>query len=55
MLNLDNIDMTKQYASTEEAVSAIRSYIYQLYMELDFRLEELDKRIKELSNETDNN
>lgn len=47
MLNIDNIDVTRQYASTEEAVSAIRSYIYQLYAELDFRLEELDKRIEE--------
>lgn len=55
MLNIDNIDVTRQFPSEREAVEYIRSYIYQLYTELDFRLEELDKRIKELSDETDNN
>lgn len=47
MLNLENIDMTKQYASDREAIDAVRSYIYQLYQELEFRLQELDKKIKE--------
>lgn len=47
MLNLDNIDMTKQYASDHEEIEAVRSYIYQLYQELDFRLRELDRMIKE--------
>ena len=47
MLNLENIDMTKQYASDHEAIDAVRSYIYQLYQELEFRLQELDKKIKE--------
>ena len=55
MLNIENIDITRQFASDSEAVEYIRSYIYQLYMELDFRLEELDRLIKEQKDETDNN
>ena len=51
MLNIDNIDVTRQFSSEREAVEYIRSYIYQLYSELDFRLEELEKRIKEQANE----
>ena len=47
MLNLDNIDMTKQFASDHEEIEAIRSYIYQLYNELNFRLQELEKIIEE--------
>lgn len=50
MLNLDNIDMTRQYASEKEEIDALKSYIFQLYNELEFRLRELDKAIKE--NET---
>lgn len=55
MLNLDNIDMTRQFSSDREAVEYIRSYIYQLYSELNFRLQELDRLIKEQRDETDNN
>ena len=51
MLNIDNIDVTRQFSSEREAVEYIRSYIYQLYSELDFRLEELDRLIKEQNNE----
>lgn len=50
MLNIDNIDITRQYVSDHEEIEAIRSYIFQLYNELNFRLQELDKLIKE--NET---
>lgn len=46
MLTIDNIDMTREYPTTEAAVEALRSYIYQLYSELDFRLDELEKQIK---------
>lgn len=51
MLNLDNIDITRQYASDHEEIEAIRSYIYQLYQELDFRIRELDRMIKEQKDE----
>ncbi len=51
MLNIDNIDVTRQFSSEREAVEYIRSYIYQLYSELDFRLEELDRLIKEQNDE----
>lgn len=48
MLNLGNIEIERQYATEREAIESMRSYIYQLYIELNFRLDELDKRIKEL-------
>lgn len=48
MLNLGNIEMERQYGTEREAVEAMRSYIYQLYIELNFRLDELDRRLKEL-------
>lgn len=51
MLNLDNIDINQQFRSAEEAAEMIRRYIFQLYTEIDFRLEELDKKIKELQDE----
>lgn len=43
MLNLDNIDILKKYGSNAEGVEEIRRYIYQLYIELDYRLETLAK------------
>ena len=52
MLNLGNIEIERQYATEREAIESMRSYIYQLYIEINFRLDELDKRIKELENET---
>lgn len=51
MLNLGNIEIERQYATEREEIVAMRSYIYQLYIEINFRLDELDKRIKELENE----
>lgn len=47
MLNLENIDVTKQYSSDQEEIQAIKSYIYQLYNELNFRLQELERIIEE--------
>ena len=55
MLNIDNIDITRKYATDHEEIEAIRSYIFQLYNELNFRLQELDMLIKEQRNETNNN
>ncbi len=51
MLNLENIDMTRRFASEHEEIESLRSYIFQLYIELDFRLDELEKKIKEIKNE----
>lgn len=45
MLNLDNIDIARRYTSDHEEVESIRSYIYQLYQELEFRLGELEKNV----------
>ena len=47
MLNLDNIDITRKYATDHEEIEAIRSYIFQLYNELNFRFQELDKLAKQ--------
>lgn len=52
MLNLGNIEMERQYLTEKDAIESMRSYLYQLYIELNFRLDELDKRIKELEDET---
>ena len=49
MLNIDNIDISKQYDSDHEEIEAIRSYIFQLYNELNFRLRELDKIIEQIN------
>lgn len=51
MLNLDNIDMNKQYNSTQEEIKAIKSYIFQLYIELEYRLEKMDTLIKEMKDD----
>ena len=40
MLNLSNIDLRINYANAEEEIRAMKSYIYQLVNELDFRLQE---------------
>ena len=40
MLNLSNIDLRINYASAEEEIRAMKSYIYQLVNELDFRLQD---------------
>jgi hypothetical protein len=50
MLNLGPIDMNKQYSSEKEELKDIRNYLFQLYTELNYRLENLDERIKELEN-----
>lgn len=51
MLNLENIDVRRQFASEKEEAEYIRRYIFQLYIELDYRLGELDRRIKEIEND----
>ena len=51
MLNLGPIDMNKQYASEKEELKDIRNYLFQLYTELNYRLDDIDKRIKELQND----
>lgn len=38
MLNLSNIDLSKEYRTTEDEIRSAKSYIYQLVEELDFRL-----------------
>lgn len=50
MLNLGPIDLQKQYASEKEELKDLRSYLFQLYTELNYRLDNLDERIKELEN-----
>lgn len=52
MLNLDNVDLNRRFSSAEEGVDYILRYIYQLYIEANYRLDELEKRIKELEDET---
>lgn len=51
MLNLGNIDTNKQYASEKEELKDIRNYLFQLYTELNYRLDDIDKRIKELQDD----
>ncbi len=51
MLGIDNIDVGKQYATEREEIEALKSYMYQLYQELEFRLGELEKKIKEMNDE----
>lgn len=41
MLNLSNIDLARQYRTTEDELRETKSYIYQLVEELDFRLGQL--------------
>ena len=48
MLNLDNIDLMRVYLTDRELAEYIRNYMYQFYVECNYRLAELDKRIKEL-------
>lgn len=48
MLTLGNIEMQKKFASEQEEIRDIRSYIFQLYTELNYRLDDLDKRLKAL-------
>lgn len=50
MLNLDNIDLNRKFASAEEEAEYIRRYFYQFFIEVNYRLDELEKRIKELEN-----
>lgn len=50
MLNLDNVDLNRRFASAEEEAEYIRRYLYQFYIEANYRLDELEKRIKELEN-----
>lgn len=38
MFNLNNIDLSKEYRSTDDELKSAKSYIYQLVQELDFRL-----------------
>ena len=38
MFNLNNIDLSKQYRTTDDELKSAKSYIYQLVQELDFRL-----------------
>lgn len=38
MLNLSNIDVSKEYRSPEDEIKSTKSYIYQLVEELDYRL-----------------
>lgn len=47
MLNIDNIDLTKQYNSVQDEIKAVKSYIFQLYIELGYRLDKLEALIKE--------
>ena len=49
MLNLGPIDMNKQYASEKEELKDMRNYLFQLYTELNYRLDDIYKRIKELT------
>lgn len=51
MLNLGPIDMNKQYASEKEELKDIRNYLFQLYTELNYRLDDIDQRIKELQDD----
>lgn len=51
MLNLETIETATQFASEAEKSDYIRSYIFQLYIELEYRLSELDKRIRKLEGE----
>ena len=51
MLTLGPNDLQKQYASEKEELKDLRSYIFQLYTELNYRLDNLDQRIKELEND----
>lgn len=51
MLNLDNIDLTKQYNSVQEEIKAIKSHIFQLHIELGYRLDKLEALIKEREDE----
>lgn len=55
MLNLDNIDLQRQFTSEMEAINAIRSYIYQLYIELDYRLDNIGKEIESIKAEREEN
>lgn len=48
MLNLENIDLNRQYTSVQEEVKALKSYVFQLYIELEYRLETMDAEIKAL-------
>ena len=48
MLNLENIENIKTDKTDREAIEAIRSYIFQLYIELEYRLDDIDKRLKAL-------
>lgn len=41
MLNLSNIDLARQYRTTEDELRETKSYIYQLVEEVDFRLGQL--------------
>ncbi len=41
MLNLENIDLQKEYQNDAEEISAVKSYIYRLVDELRFRLDNL--------------
>lgn len=41
MLNLNNIDLKKEYRTPQEELSSTKSYIYQLVEELDFRMGQL--------------
>ena len=38
MFNLNNIDLSKEYRSTDDELKSAKSYIYQLVQELDYRL-----------------
>lgn len=51
MLTLGNIELSKQYTSEQEELKDIRRYLFQLYTELNYRLDDIDRRIKELSDE----
>lgn len=48
MLNLDNIDLNRRFASAEEEAEYIRRYFYQFYVEANYRLDELNRRLSEI-------
>ena len=48
MLNLGPIDTNREIESDKDNLKEIRNYLWQLYTELNYRLDDIDKRIKEL-------